>query len=132
MKTLSLSTLSEVQRNHKLDLSPAPSKGIYILFGLLLLLWLKGNLWLQNDPTAAPIDSQNLYLLIILSMICFLGILGLCWWLFQTFWSSFGLPPFNSLVLHFKTLELWQQLGFAWAYFALLLLAAIGCLMAIC
>ena len=105
---------------------------VYLLFGLLALLWVTGTRALESDPMAAAMDDRNLYLLIIMSLICFLGLLSLCWWLLQIAWRSLKLPAINSLVMDFKDLELWQQLGFVWASFALLLLAAVGSLMAIC
>ncbi|WEK21635.1 MAG: hypothetical protein P0Y49_10855 [Candidatus Pedobacter colombiensis] len=103
----------------------------YLLFGLCLLLWpLLQWLVMSSDPTIGFIDP-NIWLLILLSLISFLMVIGLCWWLLQRFWMRLGLPLLSDMVLQFKKLELWQQLGFYWASFALLLLAAIGVLTAI-
>ena len=82
-------------------------------------------------PLSGSLD-QNIWLLIILSMICFLTITGLCWWLLQRFWQSLGLPAFSKLVSQFNSLESWQQLGLYLFCFALLLFTAIGSLVAIC
>lgn len=102
-----------------------------LLLGLLLLLWpIAQRLVMQSDPTIGFVDP-NIWLLLLLSLITFLGMTGLCWWLLQQFWTSMGLPGPGNMVLHFKALSLWQQLGFYWASFGLLLLAAVGVLSAI-
>lgn len=103
-----------------------------LLLGLLVLLWVSGNHWMQIlYPLSGSLD-QNIWLLIILSLICFLTITGLCWWLLQRFWQSLGLPAFSELVSKFNALESWQQLGLYLFCFALLLFTAIGSLVAIC
>jgi hypothetical protein len=116
--------------------NPSKNKMLFddciMLFGLLLLLWISGNHWMQiSDPLSGSLD-QNIWLLIILALICFLTVTALCWWLMQRFWLSLGLPDFNHMVTQFNTLELWQQLGFFLSCFALLLLTAVGSLVAIC
>jgi hypothetical protein len=105
---------------------------LYLVFGSLLFLWL----WMpgvirQFDPTAGGIDPA-IWLLIILSLLAFLGMAALCWWLLQRFWQRLGLPQLNFMVSQFKTLALWQQLGFYWVSFAWLLLVGALCLVAIC
>ncbi|TCC99436.1 hypothetical protein [Pedobacter hiemivivus] len=103
----------------------------YLLFGLCLLLWpLLQRVIMNWDPMMGVIDP-NIWLLILISLICFLIVTGLCWWLLQSFWMALGLPLLTEMVLSFKKLALWQQLGFYWASFALLLLAAVGVLTAI-
>jgi hypothetical protein len=103
----------------------------YLLFGLLLLLWpLLQHLLMGSDPTVGYIDP-NIWLLILLGLICFLLVTGLCWWLLQRFWMRLGLPALGSMVVQFKELTLWQRIGFYWASFGLLLLAAVGVLTAI-
>jgi hypothetical protein len=103
-----------------------------VLFGLLLLLWISGNHWMQIVyPLSGSLD-QNIWLLIILSLMCFLGVIGLCWWLLHRFWLSMELPAFTLMISQFKSLELWQQLGFYLFCFALLLFTAVGTLVAIC
>ena len=103
-----------------------------LLFIFLLLTWffLPG-LLRQLDETAGSVD-QSIWLLVLLSLIGFLLICGLCWWLLRYFWMVLELPSIKKMVSQFKFLPLWQQLSFYYASFALLLLAAMGCLIAIC
>jgi hypothetical protein len=115
---------------------PSPNRVLFdeaaLILGLLLLLWISGNHWMQLIyPLAGSLD-QNIWLLIILALICFLVLIVLCWWLLHRFWTSQGLPAFNLMVSQFKTLELWQQLAFYLFCFALLLFTAVGTLVAIC
>ena len=103
-----------------------------VLFVSLLLIWcFAPGLILQFDNTAGSID-QSIWLLIILSLISFLLITALCWWLLHRAWSMMGLPSVSTMVSQFNSLTSWQQLGFYWASFVSLLLAALGCLIAIC
>src|SRR4051794_38799342 len=68
----------------------------YLLVGLLLLLWPMLQRWLMgSDPTVGYIDP-NIWLLILLSLICFLIVTGLCWWLLQRFWMSLALPALGD------------------------------------
>lgn len=104
----------------------------YLLLGLLVLLWpLLQRVVNGADPVIGFIDP-NIWLLILLSLICFLVVTGLCWWLVQNFWMSLGLSLSGDMVLQFKKMESWQQLGFYWLSFVSLALAAVGCLNAIC
>ena len=99
---------------------------------LLCLVWFIFPVWLHsNDPTAGYVE-QNTLLLLVLSIITFLLIVGLCWWLLGHFWTLAGLPEFNKLIIKFYHLTSWQQLSFFWASFALFLLAVIACIDAIC
>ncbi|WP_316817982.1 hypothetical protein [Pedobacter nyackensis] len=99
---------------------------LVLLLGLLLLLWpVVQRLVINGDPTIGVIDP-NIWLLLLLSLISFLLITGLCWWLLQRLWTSLGLPVLGNMVSQFKTLESWQQLSFFWASFALLLLTVLG------
>ncbi|WP_084289104.1 hypothetical protein [Pedobacter nyackensis] len=103
----------------------------FILLGLLLLLWpILQHFIMRGAPNVAYLDP-NIWLLVLLSLICFLISIGLCWWLLQQFWTSIGLPSIGDMVLQFKQLQGWQQLGFYWASFGFLLLAAVGVLIAI-
>ncbi|WP_442591914.1 hypothetical protein ACSBL2_11870 [Pedobacter sp. AW31-3R] len=103
-----------------------------LLFIFLLLTWCFLPQWLHRiDETAGNID-QSIWLLILLSLITFLLICGLCWWLMQQFWLVLQLPPIEMMVSQFKVLPIWQQLSFYYASFALFLAAALGCLIAIC
>lgn len=104
----------------------------YALPGLMVLFWMVLPVLLRKlDATVGTID-QSIWLLVLLALICFLLLLGFCWWLLGRFWSALGLPQFQEMVSQFNDLVLWQQLGFYYASFALLLLAGVGCLAAIC
>lgn len=103
----------------------------YLMAIVLVLVWFTlQKVMLYNDSTAGQID-QSIWLLVLLAIISFLLMLGLCWWLMQRFWLQIGLPNLGDMVLQFNSLVVWQQLKFALALFALLLLAAIGALIAI-
>jgi len=105
---------------------------VVMLFVILTLLWpLAQETVLSLDPTSGYVD-RSILILILLALICFLGMIGLCRWLLRRFWIALGLPGLGNMVLQFNELLLWQQLGFYFASFALLLLASVGCLIAIC
>lgn len=130
MKTLKMTDhLQQLEGSAVID---KPKKYLFILlFGILLLLWpVAQHLIIQSDQTIGFVDP-NIWLLLLLSLIAFLGVTALCWWLLQQFWMSMGLPGLGIMVLQFNTLEVWQQLGFYWASLCLLLLAAVGVLSAI-
>ncbi|MEH3113526.1 hypothetical protein [Pedobacter terrae] len=82
------------------------------------------------EPTAALLDA-GIWQLILLTLLCYVGLLQLSWWLLYRFWQNLGLHQLTDMVSLFKQLTSWQQLSFFWASFALLLLAAIACLAAI-
>lgn len=103
-----------------------------LLWVTLLSMWFLIPVWLRKIDPQVAIADQGIWMLIILSMIAFLMILALSMWLLQLFWLKTGLPPLSAMVSQFKTLTLWQQLVSYWASFVLLLLAALGCLTAIC
>lgn len=103
----------------------------FLLLGLMILLWPMLQRLIGANPAIGSIDP-NIWLLVLLSLICFLLVTGLCWWLLQQFWISLGLPATREMVLSFKKMELWKQLGFFWLSFALLLLTGVLCLTAIC
>ncbi len=103
----------------------------YCLFGLLLICWpLLQRLVTGSDETVGFVDP-NIWLLILLSQICFFVTMGLSWWLLQRFWVSIGLPGLGSMVLQFESLPSWEQLKFALCLYALLLLAGVGCMLAV-
>lgn len=103
-----------------------------LLFFILLSIWAFAPIGLYKiDQTAAGVD-QTIWLLILLSLIAFLLVAALCWWLLERFWQMAGLPSFTILVSHFYTLSPWQQLVFYLSSFGLLLLAASVCLAGIC
>ncbi|WP_316813863.1 hypothetical protein [Pedobacter heparinus] len=104
----------------------------YLVALIMLLLWFTApKLMMLGDGTMGQID-QSIWLLVLLALISFLIVTGLCWWLLQRFWTVIGLPGLGMMVLQFNSLQLWQQLGFYFASFGLLLWAAVGCLSAIC
>lgn len=103
----------------------------YLVALIMLLLWFTApKLMMLGDGTMGQID-QSIWLLVLLALISFLLMLGLCWWLLQRFWTVMSLPDLGIMVLQFNSLQLWQQLSFWLASFALLLLAAVGALVAI-
>ncbi|MFC5283243.1 hypothetical protein [Pedobacter alpinus] len=100
---------------------------------LMFLLFYKSfPLWIYHfDPTAALPDA-GIWTLIALSILVYLILLLLSAYLFKLKMKWLGLPTYHTMVSQFNTLTLWQQYVIYWASFALLLLAAIGCLIAIC
>jgi hypothetical protein len=103
-----------------------------ILLILLLVIWMIYPVLLHsNDPTAGYIE-QSTWLLILMSLITFMLVTRLCWWLLKQFWTMAGLPEYNKLILKFNHLTSCQQLSFFFACFALLILAAMSCIDAIC
>ena len=145
MKNLQLGFTGTVmpinQASDPLPLQEQPGKMIPMFFKqvklllvllFLLVLWFFAPVWLRTiDATAGSVD-QGIWLLIILSLIAFMLVTGLCWWLLHRFWLTLGLPPLTQLVSQFNSLALWQQLGFFWLSFLSLLLAAFASLIAIC
>lgn len=104
----------------------------WLILLLLLAIWFIPSATIHSiDPTAVAPD-QSQWLMIVLSLITFLLILALCWWLLDRHWRMMGLPPISHMVLHFNLFTLCQQLVLYFFSFALLLLAALGCLSAIC
>ena len=104
---------------------------VVVLFVILVLMWpMVQQQLLRFDVTVGYVDPSIL-VLVVISLICFIGMIGLCWWLFNRFLLVFELPGFGSLVLRFNELELWFQLGFYFGVYALLLLAGVGCFVAV-
>lgn len=102
-----------------------------LALGLVLLLWPVLQRMLQwADETAGALDP-NIWLLVLLGIAVFLLLLSVAWCLLQQYWLAFGLPAIELMVLQFNGLELWQQLKFYYALFALLLLVGVGCLAAV-
>ncbi|WP_316746918.1 hypothetical protein [Pedobacter gandavensis] len=102
------------------------------IFMLLMFLWTFGPIVLRGmDDTTGTID-QSIWLLVLLSIISFLLLTGLAWWILNQAWMAIGLPAISLMVLQFNTLLLWQQVRLFLASFGLLLLAATGCLIALC
>ena len=103
-----------------------------LIFGILLALWLFLPKMIRSYDQTAGIVDPGIWILILLSLISFMMVTALSWWLLNKFWMSLGLPALDMMVSRFNTLALWQQLGFFWLSFALLLLAAVLCLIGIC
>ncbi|WGQ07527.1 hypothetical protein QG516_13215 [Pedobacter gandavensis] len=102
------------------------------IFVLLLLLWTFGPIAIRwMDDTAGSVD-QSIWLLILLSLISFLLVTALSWWILKLAWANIGLPPILIMVSRFNNLEIWHQALFFLVSFGLLLLAATGCLIALC
>ena len=103
----------------------------YLIGLILLLVWFTAQkVMVFTDATAGQID-QSIWLLVLLAIISFLLMLSLCWWLLKRIWVSMGLPDLGEIVLQFNSLNTWEQLKFVLALFALLLLAAVGALIAV-
>ena len=115
------------------------SRSIYEALKIVLLLTILALLWpfaqqmvFNSDETAGYIDPGSMVQLLLMSLITFIVIVVLSGWLLQRFLAAQNLPGMAIMVLQFRKLELWQQLGFYWASFALLLLAAAMSVMAVC
>nr|WP_162988915.1 hypothetical protein [Pedobacter schmidteae] len=104
----------------------------YVLVAVIaLLLWFLGpKLFALPNGNSEEI-ATSIGLMVLLSMITFALVLGLVGWLMHRFWLNMGLPALEEMVLEFRTLELWEQLKFSVALFALLLLACVGCIIAV-
>ena len=105
---------------------------VWVLAGLLVLLFGVGERVVGLADPSAGLPLKLTWLFVLQGVIVFFGALALCWWLLQRAWFVLGLPAVSSLVVYFEDLELWQKLGFYFASFALLVLALVGCLIAIC
>lgn len=97
---------------------------------VLMLLWSVITNVFSSAEMSAGIN-QSVPLMVVLSLITFLLLLELSWWLLNRLWQRVGLPGIDSMVLHYKEMELWQQIAFFWASFALVLLVGLGCLAAV-
>ncbi|WP_316839126.1 hypothetical protein [Pedobacter gandavensis] len=104
---------------------------LLVLFSLILLWIFAPSMIRLVDDTAGSID-QSIWLLVLLSLICFMLLSGLCWWMLQRFWLLQGLPSLPIMVSQFYTLSIWQQICLLWASFALLILASLATLFALC
>jgi len=121
----------------KIDLKLALKQGYEtykgpLAFGFFLMLYLSIRVMLNAADPASVAALESIWLLVATSILTFLGLLGLCWWILQKTWFALGLPDVINLIGNFENLELWQQLSFYLAFFALLLSAAVTCLLAIC
>ncbi|WP_074605423.1 hypothetical protein [Pedobacter steynii] len=132
MKTIKFFNSPELTGTPLFKLRPFRWAEPIAIFLILLLIWILSPVLLRfADETAGSID-QSIWLLIVLSLMSFLLITGLSWWILQRFWLMSGLPSILSMVSQFNTLLLWQQICFFWASFALLLMSSTGVLIALC
>jgi hypothetical protein len=91
---------------------------------------MQGTNW-NADLSSGYIDP-SIGLLILIAMICFLVMIGLSAWILLRLWTMAGLPSPHKIISQFNYLESCQKLKFLLAAYALLLLAGVGCLVAIC
>lgn len=132
MKTIKLSDSKELAGTPLFKLRPFKWAEPIAIFFILLSIWTFSPVLLRfADDTVGNID-QSIWLLIVLSLMSFLLITGLSWWILQRFWFMSGLPSILSMVSQFNTLLLWQQISFFLASFALLLMSSTGVLIALC
>ena len=118
----------------KLDLKLALTEGYKgpLVFSIFLLLYLGIRMVLGHADPVSVSALESTWLLIATSILTFLVLLTLCWWLLQQSVLALGLPEVMDLTYDFQDLKLWQQLGFYLVLFTLLLFAALVCLVAIC
>jgi hypothetical protein len=83
------------------------------------------------DLTMGYVDP-SIWLLIMIAIFCFLFMVGLSAWIMLRLWAIVGLPAPKKLISQFNYLEPCQKLKFLLAAYALLLLAGVGSLVAIC
>ena len=103
----------------------------YLIGLVLLLVWFTAQkVMVFTDATAGQID-QSIWLLVLLAIISFLLMLGLCWWLLKRILMYMGFPRLDELFMEFNGLDIWEKLKFVLGLFALLLLAAIGALIGV-
>lgn len=108
-------------------------EGLKIALQVLIVLLaypLVQRMVLSFDGTSGYVDPSIL-VLIVLSMVCFVGVLVLCGWLFGRFLMVMELPDVGSMVSQFNDLNGCQKLGFYFASFSVLIISAVLCLSAI-
>ncbi|WP_316801195.1 hypothetical protein [Pedobacter frigidisoli] len=114
-------------------LSWAGKKYHYIIIAVLMLMLvyqLIPTVLSHFDPGTAVLDAA-IWQLLAFSFITFLSVLVICWYIFRFAWNRLSLPGSIFMVSQFKALSPWQQLSFYFASFALLVFAAVGCLVAV-
>jgi hypothetical protein len=100
------------------------------LLVVLMVLWgMVTEFWSSPEMTAGI--NEGVPLMVVLALISFLVLLELVWWLLNRFWNRLGLPGLEVLVIYYRRMEVWQQVGLYWLSFALLLVSAVGCLAAV-
>jgi len=116
----------------------APKEGLswrgmekYLVGVILILSWFTLQRAVQSGDLSIGVLDPSIWLLLLLSLICFITVTGISFWIIKRFAVVMGLPTAGSIILQFNSLEIWQQLSFYWASFALLLLAGVGSLSAV-
>jgi hypothetical protein len=109
-----LNLIYEIKKEHRLMI-------------VLMLLWSIITHVFSSPEFSAGIN-QSVPIMIVIGLMTFLILLYLAYWLLERFWQRVGLPGIGSMVLQYKDLKIWQQLGFYWLLFALLLFLGLGCL----
>ncbi|WP_316812618.1 hypothetical protein [Pedobacter heparinus] len=109
-----LNLIYEVKKEHRLMI-------------VLMLLWSIITHVFSSPEFSAGIN-QSVPIMIVIGLMTFLILLYLAYWLLERYWQRVGLPGIGSMVLQYKDLKIWQQLGFYWLSFALLLFLGLGCL----
>ncbi|WP_276090454.1 hypothetical protein [Pedobacter sp. JY14-1] len=102
-----------------------------LFFITLVLLWpLLQRVVQDMDETAGFVDP-GIWVLVLLALVCYLGLVGLCLWLVSGLIKFLGLPGLGSMVSRFKGLDVCVQLWFYVVCYGLLLLAGVLVLMAV-
>lgn len=129
---LPLKRLLEALREHVTNWKLRPgSWKLWIVLLLLLAIWFIPAARIHSIDPMAIAPDQSEWLMVLLSLITFLIIMPLCWWLVDLQWRMLGLPAISKMVLHFNLFTRCQQLVLYYTYYALVLLVAVGCLIAI-
>ncbi len=108
-------------------------KGIekYLVMLIMVMAYYSVQKFIGFGDSSAGFVDQSIWLLVLLSMISVLMVVGMSWWLLNRFLFNMGMPAVGNLVLQFKQMEIWQQLGFYWLSYALLVWAGVGALSAV-
>jgi hypothetical protein len=85
----------------------------------------------NTELTTGYVDP-SIWILILIAVICFLVMIALSAWIMLRLWTIVGLPAPQHIISQFNYLKPCQKLKFLLAAYALLLLAGVGCLVAIC
>ena len=93
--TYVLNLLNEIKKEHRLMI-------------VLMLLWSAVTNLFSSPEFSAGIN-QSVPIMIVISLITFLILLYLSWWLLERLWERIGLPGIGNMVLHFKKIRIWQQ-----------------------
>ncbi len=97
----------------------------------LLVLWQLVPFMLHFGNQQTGILDNSIWQLLLFAAFAFLGLLLLSAAVYRMLIGLLNLPAVHTMVSQFKTLTSWQQISLYWASFALLLLAAVGYLVAV-